>query len=145
MKTLLLTSFLCLSFAMGASAEELTEAVVAQSIIKDQGYRMFRFEPVAAEPRQVVICFKGHDTPLDVPASKQYIVTVKMEEHNSVLRSVRVDAAGGATMSMTFPDKAFGTFRSSISSSTVVENDSFLTLNGPDGELQIVITPRTDG
>ena len=118
--------------------------MVAQRIVKDENYRMFHFDSSTAAPRHLVLRYQGQvtssETNMSLQKIKKCVVSVQIDQHN-VLKSVRVDSDDGGTVISSFPMGSFEEFSSSVSQSTIMENEPFLTLNGPGRHLQLVITP----
>lgn len=145
MKYLIFSSVALWSLAasLPLHAGELTSAMVAQRLAKDEGYQFFTFHSDDAQPSQLVVRFNGAESiqgTLDLPAWKNGVVAVRLGKNNT-LEAVRV-YSDRASMSMAFPPGHFPAFNHLVSQAEIRASDPFLTLNGAGGELQLVLRPR---
>ena len=145
MKLLILSSFALLNLvtSLPLNAGELTPAMVAERLAKDEGYQFFTFHSDTAQPCQLVVRFNGAENvqnTLDLPAWKDCVVAVRLGKNNT-LEAVRV-YSDRASMSMAFPVGHFPEFNHLVSQAEIQADDPFLTLNGTGGELQLVYRPR---
>jgi len=145
MKIFIISSFALLSLAAGLplSAGELTPAMVAERLAKDEGYQFFTFHSDTAQPCQLVVRFNGAENvqnTLDLPAWKDCVVAVRLGKNNT-LEAVRV-YSDRASMSMAFPVGHFPEFSNVVSQAEIQAGDPFLTLGSTGGELQLVLRPR---
>jgi hypothetical protein len=125
------------------SADELSTASVAERIIKDEGYQLFRFAPEAAQPFQLSVRLNGVEKTQDsyvVPGVKECVVAVRLGKNNR-LEAVRVYYDRGM-VSAVFPPNHFPEFNGSMSQAKIELNAPFLTLKDARAELEILLRSK---